>query len=128
MSEAAINPLRPQDEQAHSTCTIAGHVLAPPLYDVAIFETRPGQQRGIRTDERLRRTPYRGFLRKPGDYLLRPAAYPRIKCNREVTPTKPRRSSQSRSLRDATKVSWSSLQIVICGCPTVVVTKLSDFL
>ena len=34
-------------------------------------------QRGIRADERLRRTPYRGFLRKPGDYLLRPVAYPR---------------------------------------------------
>jgi hypothetical protein len=75
MSEAAINPLRPQDEQAHSTCTIAGHVLAPPLYDVAIFETRPGQQRGIRTDERLRRTPYRGFLPTRGDYFCGLSAF-----------------------------------------------------
>ena len=34
-------------------------------------------QRGIRADGRLRRTPYRGFLRKPGDYLFRPVEYPR---------------------------------------------------
>jgi hypothetical protein len=34
-------------------------------------------QHGIGTDERLRRTRYRAFLREPGDYFLRPVAYPR---------------------------------------------------
>jgi hypothetical protein len=62
---------------ASSDCS--GEVLNPIVIEVAracLSESRA--QRGIRADERLRRTPYRGFLRKPGDYLLRPVAYPRL--------------------------------------------------
>lgn len=57
----------------------------------ATHKPRRGQQRGIRTDQRLRPTPYRGFLRKLGDYFLRPVVYPRlisvIGIFRQLTPS-----------------------------------------